>query len=132
ILLATVGGGGFWYWYTGNQQRKDIERHIAIALSSIESGDYADLHKANDEIRAALERDKEDLYTLAILAETTSLSSLLYGEYDPAEVQRAISVVAAEVKAPGDEGYRELVIARAASTLATLADLEDAEGRLAA
>ena len=132
ILLAGGSGSGVWYWYAQKQVDADIARYLESAKGLVDSGDRGDLAKAAEEAKKALERDTTDVYTMAVLAEVTSLSTLLYGEYTPGEVQRAVESVAQKISEPGQTGYRELVIARSANTLSELAELSDgADGRLA-
>tara|TARA_R110002096_G_scaffold44526_8_gene120238 strand:- start:44429 stop:46555 length:2127 start_codon:yes stop_codon:yes gene_type:complete len=132
ILIAAGSGSGVWYWYAQKQVDADIARYLENAKALVDSGDRNDLAKAGEEATKALERDTSDVYTMAVLAEVTSLSTLLYGEYTPAEVQRAVSSVAQKITEPGQTGFRELVIARSANALSELPELtEDADSRLA-
>ncbi|MCP4446494.1 MAG: tetratricopeptide repeat protein [Myxococcales bacterium] len=132
VLLAAGSGSGVWYWYEQKQVDSDIARYLENAKALVDSGDRGDLAKAGEEAKKALERDTTDVYTMAVLAEVTSLSTLLYGEYTPGEEQQAISLVAQKISEPGQTGYRELVIARSANALAELSELtEGADGRLA-
>lgn len=134
VLIAAGTGSGVWYWYSEKQRSTDIARYLDGAGQILESGDRVDLANATEQAKKALERDTSDVYSMAVLAETTSLSTLLYGEYSPAEVQRGVDSVARSVKDPSARGYRELVIAQAAMGLAQLADVAgdaDADERLA-
>ncbi len=131
ILLAAGSGSGVWYWYAQKQVDADIARYLESAKALVDSGDRGDLAKAGEEAKKALERDTSDAYTMAVLAEVTSLSTLLYGEYTPAEVQRAVNSVARKITEPGQKGYRELVIASSANALSEVPELtEDADARL--
>jgi len=131
LFMALAGAGG-WYWYANLQRSEDVARHVQSALPQIDDGDYEGLAKADQEIRAAVERDRDNSVAVALLAQITALETFLYGEINPAEVQRAIELASQDIKEPGQTGFRELVIARAAHTLAILPSLEEGgDGRLA-
>jgi tetratricopeptide (TPR) repeat protein len=131
LLFMGVGGAGTWYWYTGKQRDEDVARYIATAIAEVDIGDHEGLIAADTAARAAIERDRDNGYAIAVLAEITGLETLLYRELDPAEVDKAISLAAEDVKVATDKGYRELVIARAAVALSSLDSGEDdAESRL--
>jgi tetratricopeptide (TPR) repeat protein len=133
ILGAAGAGSGVWNWYAQKQMAGHRDRHIDVALTLIEAGDRVELVTAIEEVKQALERDPNNVYTMAVLAEVTAVSTLLHGEYTPAEVQRAVDAAAAEIEKASDKGYRELIIARSAVTLAELPQLaSDADGRLQA
>ena len=132
FLIMGTGGAGAWYWYAAQQRNEDVARHIKAASGLIEAGEYQDLTKADGEIRAALERDRNNPYGVAMMAEITSLELYLYGEINPGQVQNAIDLAAQDIKKPGDKGFRELTLARAANTLAALPTLDEgADTRLA-
>jgi tetratricopeptide (TPR) repeat protein len=133
VLLFMAGGGvGGWYWYAAKQRGEDVARHIAGAEGLIGSGDHDSLRRADEETRAALERDRDNPYAVALMAHITALEAMLYGEIDTSEVANAIDLASQDIKAPGDQGYRELVLARAAHTFATLATAgEGGETRVA-
>lgn len=132
VLLAAGAGGGTWYWYANKQMAAVVARHIETAKGLTDSCDREDLAKATVEARSALNRDRSNVQTMALLAEVTGLSTLLYGEFSPGEVERAVDSVARSVSGPGAQGYRELVIARSAQVLSALPSLEvDADARLA-
>ena len=132
ILFMGVAGAGGWYWYAGKLQVEDVDRHIKTALTQIDDGEYEGLVKADQAARAAVERDRDNTYSVALLAEVTALETFLYGEINPNDVQRAIELASQEIDQPSEDGYRELVLARAAHTLAVLPTLEDgADARLA-
>lgn len=125
FLIMGTGGAGAWYWYAAQQRNEDVARHIKAASGLIEAGEYEGLTKADTEIRAALERDRDNPYAVSMMAEITSLELYLYGEINPGQVQNAIDLASQDIKKPGDNGYRELTLARAANTLATLPTLEE-------
>ena len=131
ILFMSVAGAGAWYWYAGKLQVEDVGRHIQAARTQIDDGEYEGLVKADQSARAAVERDRDNTYSVALLAEVTALETFLYGEINPNDVQRAIELAAQEIDQPTEEGYRELVLARAAHTLAVLPTLEEGGGRAA-
>lgn len=133
VLLFMAGGGvGAWYWYAAKQRGEDVARHIAGAETLIGSGDHASLKRADEETRAAIERDRNNPYAVALLAHITALEAMLYGEIDTSAVANAIELAAQDIDDPTDQGYRELVLARAAHTFATLsASSEGGETRVA-
>jgi tetratricopeptide (TPR) repeat protein len=126
VLFMSIGGAGAWYWYADKQRGEDVARHIETARVQIDDGEYEGLAKADQEARAAVERDRDNIYAVALLAEVTALETFLYGEINAAEVQRAIELAAQEIDKPEEEGYRELVLARAAHALSILPTLEQA------
>ncbi len=135
VLIAAGAGSGVWYWYSEKQMSADVARYLDSARQLVESGDRDDLAKATEEAKRALERDRSDVYSMAVLTETTSLATLLYGDYTPGEVQRGVDSVAREVKDPSAKGYRELIISQSAIGLSQLAELAsadaDPDGKLA-
>jgi len=132
LLFMAIGGAGAWYFYAEKQKSEDVERHIKGALALIDAGEYDALARADTETRAAIERDRDNTFAVALLAQITAMEVFLYGELNPAEVANAIDLAAQEIHGPGDEGYRELVLARAAHTLAILPGMEEGgDARLA-
>ena len=120
ISAMAIAGVGTWYWYTEKQRGEDVARHLEEAEGLSKSGAYADIDKALVELRSALKRDPSSLISIARYAEASGVNTLLYGEIPPGEVLRAVGAVRKEVKGPGDEGYRELLVARTGAALATL------------
>ena len=133
VLLFIAGGGvGGWYWYAAKQRSEDVVRHLTGAETLIGAADHDSLKRADEETRAAIERDRGNIYAVALLAHITSLEAMLYGEIDTAEVANAIDLAAQDITDPSAQGYRELVLARAAHTFATVATAgEGAETRVA-
>jgi tetratricopeptide (TPR) repeat protein len=132
LLFMGIGGAGAWYFYAEKQKSEDVDRHIKGALALIDAGEYESLSRADTETRAAIERDRSNNFAVALLAQITAMEVFLYGELNPAEVANAIDLAAQEIKQPTDEGYRELVLARAAHALATLPVMQEgADKRLA-
>ncbi|HZJ69893.1 MAG TPA: hypothetical protein VFF36_03115, partial [Planctomycetota bacterium] len=132
LLFMAIGGAGAWYFYAEKQKSEDVDRHIKGALALIDAGEYDALARADTETRAAIERDRDNTFAVALLAQITAMEVFLYGELNPAEVANAIDLAAQEIHGPGDEGYRELVLARAAHTLAILPGMEEGgDARLA-
>ncbi|HWM87099.1 MAG TPA: tetratricopeptide repeat protein [Kofleriaceae bacterium] len=131
-LFMSLAGAGAWYWYANQQRSDDVERHIETALPQIDDGEYEGLIKADQETRAAVERDRDNLFAVALLAHVTGLEALLYGEIKPAEVQSAIELASQEIDQPDEQGFRELVLARAAHALVILPAMEQGgDARLA-
>ena len=125
IAGMAIAGVGTFYWYTEKQRVEDVARHLELADELIPSATYADLDKALVEIRSALKRDPSSLPAIARYAEAAGLNALLYGEIPPGEVMRAVDAIKEDVSSPGDDGFRELLIARTAVSLASLDELED-------
>jgi tetratricopeptide (TPR) repeat protein len=131
-LFMAIAGAGAWYWYATLQQSEDVARHLSTALPQIDDGEYEGLVRADEETRAAVERDRENTFAVALLAQITSLEAFLYGEINTAEVQSAIELASQEIDDPSEDGFRELTIARMAHTLAILPSLEQGgDARLA-
>ncbi|HEU5056368.1 MAG TPA: tetratricopeptide repeat protein [Kofleriaceae bacterium] len=132
LLFMGIGGAGAWYFYAEKQKSEDVERHIKGALALIDAGEYDSLARADTETRAAIERDRDNTFAVALLAQITAMEVFLYGELNPGEVANAIDLAAQDIKGPADEGYRELVLARAAHALAVLPTMQEgADARLA-
>ena len=132
LLFMGIGGAGAWYFYAEKQKSEDVERHIKGALALIDAGEYDSLARADTETRAAIERDRDNTFAVALLAQITAMEVFLYGELNPGEVANAIDLAGQDIKAPTDEGYRELVLARAAHALAVLPMMQEgADARLA-
>ncbi len=131
MLLAAGTGGGVWNWYATKTNNAQIEALLAEARGLIEDGDRVELGTATSKISQALERDRNKVYTMALLSEVTAISALLHGEYSSAEVLRAVEAAATDIAVPSDEGYREVLIGRSAVTLMELTDLENGDSRLA-
>ena len=132
LLFMGIGGAGAWYFYAEKQKSEDVDRHIKGALALIDAGEYESLARADTETRAAIERDRDNNFAVALLAQITAMEVFLYGELNPAEVANAIDLAAQDIKGPDDEGYRELILARAAHALAILPVMQEgADGRLA-
>lgn len=128
LLFAGFGGGGYWYYYAEKQRAMDVARHLAEARRLMESGAYTDLEGAVRETQDALKRDQKNVAAMAVYAKAASLLSLLYGvPADPVEI--ALATVRKSIE-QGDEGWRDMTLARAASTLAVLPTLDEAKARL--
>lgn len=132
MLFASLGGGGYWYYYAAKQQSAKVSRHIVAARQLMESGAYDDLKAAVKETQQALEEDQNNRLAMAVYAKAVSLQVLLYGSQnnsaDLADV--AISRLIKEID-EDDEGWRDLMIARSAHTLAVLFYLEEPKNQLA-
>jgi len=131
LLFLGVGSGGGWYYYAEKQKAETIAQYLARAKAEAQAGSYDGLKKAADEAKSALDLDKREPYSIAVLSHIMGLSSYLYGDVKPAEVELGIATAEATIDGPTKDGYRELVLARAASSLAQLSELESADQRLA-
>ena len=119
VLVVGIGGGGTWYWWSEKQKGEAITRLQKEAKDSIAGASFDDLEGCLKKLGDALEKDKGNALTFTYIAECGGLESLLYGT-DDNRVTQAIKAVQKDIKA-NDPGARELVIGKAANTLATLA-----------
>ncbi|HUS27523.1 MAG TPA: tetratricopeptide repeat protein [Kofleriaceae bacterium] len=119
VLVVAIGGGGTYYYWTEKQKSEAITRLHKEAKDSIAGASFDDLEGCLKKLGEALEKDKANALTFTYIAECGGLESLLYGT-DDNRVTQAIKAVQKDVKA-NDPGARELVIGKAAVTLATLA-----------
>ncbi len=130
LLIFGTAGGVTWYVYTERQKEEAVTRHLATAEARLTTGSYFDLEAAQAEAEAASERDKDSTWVPAVRAEIGALRGLLYGT-DIAEVEPLVFRLPRWIDSEDDRGYRELVIARAALTLARLSAMEEPETELA-
>lgn len=128
-ILGAVGAG--WFFFTEHQRKEDVARHIGAARGLLASGNYADVGKAVAEATGAVDRDHQSVRALATYAAAAGVETLLYGETPVNDIGYAITVAHKDITGPDAPGYRDLLIGRAAVTLATLADTEDAMTELA-
>lgn len=119
VLVLGIGGGGTWYWWTEHQKSEAVARLQKEAKESVASADFDSLEASLKKLGEALEKDASNPLTFAYVAETAGLEALLYGT-DANRVTQAIKAVQKDIK-PGQKGARELVIGKAAVSLATLA-----------
>jgi predicted Zn-dependent protease len=126
VLVLGLGGGGFWYYWSERQKSEAVARLQKEAKAAIATGDYAgfeiSLHKLADPKEGALDKDPNNLLTIAYAAETAGLEALLYGT-DADLAENPIKRLEHELAA-GGPGARELVIAKAALELSRLPSLE--------
>nr|HEX4312808.1 hypothetical protein [Kofleriaceae bacterium] len=118
LLVVGAAGGGTLYWYTEKLNHEAVEELHKEAKAAIVNGDYAGLTTSIGKLAEALDKDKTNPTTLAYAAETAGLDALLYGAPATAADQ-ALTKVASDLE-PGDDGWRELVIGRAAVELSRL------------
>jgi tetratricopeptide (TPR) repeat protein len=135
VLVLGIGGGGGWYWWTEKQKAEAVDRLQHEAKLSIAAADFntcdntgkcIGLESAYKKLVDALDKDKNNVVTLAYIAETAGIEALLYGS-DPGRVDDAVKGVGKDIAAPTDKGARELVIGQAAVGLARLYSLSPAE-----
>ncbi len=119
LLFAAVVGGVTWYWHSERRRAAEVARHLDAAKTMMRSTTYVDFERALGETRKALERDRDNVYAVTVFAEIGALSALLYNS-DPSEAAMAAGAAAKKVSRGGERGRRELLIARAALSLATL------------
>lgn len=130
LLVLGAGGGVAWWYYSEQAKAEAVKKHRAAAAALLPSGSFDDLMGAAQQLGKALERDRQNMRTFAQVAEVTSLQTLLYG-FPAMNANDAIAAAARDIDEPEEEGYRELVIARTAVALATLATESDADASLA-
>jgi tetratricopeptide (TPR) repeat protein len=130
LLVLGAGGGVAWWYYSEQAKAEAVKKHRAAAAALLPSGSFDDLMGAAGQLGKALERDRKNTRTFAQVAEVTALQTLLYG-FPAMNANDAIAAAARDIDKPEEEGYRELVIARTAVALATLATESDADASLA-
>jgi predicted Zn-dependent protease len=130
VLVLGIGGGGTWYWWSEKQKAEAVARLQKESKQSIEHGDFAGLETSLKKLGESLEKDNSNILTFAYVVETAGLEALLYGT-DADRVDKAYKSAIAEIK-PNDEGYRELVIGKAAVELSRLGSGEGNAGAIAA
>ncbi len=130
VLVLGIGGGGTWYWWSEKQKAEAVARLQKESKQSIENGDFAGLETSLKKLGESLEKDNSNILTFAYVVETAGLEALLYGT-DAERVDKAYKSGIAEIK-PNDEGYRELVVGKAAVELSRLGTGEGNAGAIAA
>ncbi len=138
VLLASgLGGGAYWVYLAETQRQEDVSRNLASARTLLELSSAQDLGLALERVTEALERDPNNLVAMAMFARVGSLESLIYGV--PTNRAEVAMTRARESLSEGDEGWREVLFAESALTLATLSDegrgvprdrLQDTRGKL--
>jgi len=118
VLVLGIGGGGTWYWWSEKQKAEAVARLQKEAKQAIGNGDFNGLETSIKKLSESLEKDPSNVLTFAYYTETAGLEALLYGT-DADRVNKAYKSAKPEIN-PGDPGYRELVIGKAAVDLATL------------
>lgn len=118
VLVLGIGGGGTWYWWSEKQKSEAVARLQKEAKQSIGAGDFAGLETSIKKLSESLEKDSSNILTFAYYTETAGLEALLYGT-EADRVNKAYKSAKPDIE-PGDPGYRELVIGKAAVDLATL------------
>ncbi len=129
VLVLGVGGGGFWYYYSEQQKAEAVAKHRAKARELIVHGTYDGLTSGLIELSKAIDRDKKNVRSFAQTAETIALRFMLYGG-SPDGADEAIKASAKSFSKPGQDGFRDLVIARTAMALARLDGSEGSVDRL--
>lgn len=121
LMFMGLGGGGAWYYWTEKQKTIEVARLQRDAKEALADGSYDGLVTSLEKLATALKKDSDNALTMAYAAEAAGLTSLLYGE-QLREAESAIKSASSEIKDPGEPGYRELVIGRAATKLAQVPD----------
>lgn len=131
VLVLGAGGGVAYYLYSEQAKAEAIAKYRGEAAELKASGSYDDLDAAAKRLAMALDKDSKHTPTFADVAEVTALQAVLYGLPGLA-TDRAIDGAARAIKKDGQDGYDELVRARAAFALARLTEKPDAAPSLAA
>ncbi len=118
LFVLGTAGGGVLYWYTEKLNREAIAELHRQAKQAIANGEYTGLTTSIARLAEALDKDKTNSKTLAYAAETAGLDALLYGAPGDAADQ-ALNKLGSDIT-PDDEGWRELVIGKAALELSRL------------
>lgn len=123
VMFMGLGGGGAWYYWTEKQKTIEVARLQRDSQEELADVTYEGLEGAVTKLAKALEKDNDNALTMAYAAQAAGLRSLLYGT-DVILAEQAIKGAMTEINAPGQQGYRELVIGRAASKLAQVPTTE--------
>jgi tetratricopeptide (TPR) repeat protein len=119
VLVLGIGGGGTAYWWSEKQKAEAVARLQQEVKAAIGAGDFAGFELGLKKLGDALDKDPNNLLTLAYVGETAGLEALLYGT-DADRVDLALKRAAHDIK-PDQPGTRELLIGRAAVELSRLA-----------
>ncbi|HTJ42616.1 MAG TPA: tetratricopeptide repeat protein [Kofleriaceae bacterium] len=122
LLVLGTGAGVTWYYWSEQKKAEELALHRKTSNDSIGTASAEGLEKSMTELGKALELDPSSTLTFAEVAQTASLQHLLYAPAlpDVAAITKAINAAAQDITKPEQEGYRELVIARAALALSNL------------
>jgi tetratricopeptide (TPR) repeat protein len=123
LMFLGLGAGGFYWWYTEKEKGEAVALAQKTAKEKIGDGSYVGLEAALAALRVGLEKDPDSTLTMAYVAEIAGLESLLYG-MDAERVDVAIKQAQRDITKPTHQGFRELVIGRAAVDLSRLGKLE--------
>ncbi len=121
VLFMGLGGGGAWYFWTEKQKTAAVARLQRDAREQIADGTFDGLQTSLTSLATALDKDPDNALTMAYVGQAAGLQALLYGT-DVAPAERALKAAATDIKAPTQNGYRELVLGRAATKLAQVPD----------
>jgi len=125
LLLVTAGGTG-WYVYDQHRTASDVAGHVDLAQAAIGPGTYQGFEGAVEEVKRAIERDKDDLYPIAVYGQVAALHHLIYGAGNAGEIRSPVGAIAGKVEL-GEPGHYEVQVATAALTLADIGDREEPE-----
>ncbi len=129
VLVLGLGGGTTWYFWSEKQKADAIAKLQKEATQAIGNGDFAAFELSLGKLQEALKIDPANVVSIADFAQSGGLESLLYG-LDPGLATEAIKGTAGALK-PGDPGWREVVIGKAAVELSKLGTNENAATALA-
>ncbi len=158
VLVIGIGGGGTWYWWSEKQKSESVARLQKESKVALGSGDYNGLVESLRKLQEALDKDRGNKLTFAYYVESAGLVSLLYGEAaiptqetattpdgkDGKDAPKEAWVGAEQADIaykgitqqndavlPGEPGWREIVIGKAAVELSRLHTIEAAATKLA-
>ncbi len=158
VLVFGIGGGGTWYWWTEQQKSESVALLQKESKTALGTADYNGLVESLKKLQEALAQDKANKLTFAYYVESAGLVALLYGEAAipmrdtlkdgnegaagkrPTEAWVGGEQADAAYKGvtqqddaiqPGEPGWRELVIGKAAVELSRLHSIEAAATKLA-
>ncbi|MCX5745336.1 MAG: hypothetical protein NT062_22900, partial [Proteobacteria bacterium] len=119
ILVLSIGGGGSWYWWSQKKQAEQIARLQKEIGSSLVLADYDGFRAAAAKLKSALELDKSNPYSYALVVESTGLEALLYGS-PPDAADAALAQIGTAPPTGDQQGAREVIVGRAALELSRL------------
>ncbi len=119
LFTATAAGGG-WYLADIWARNRAVERHLAAAHAGLIEMSAGSLGRAEDEATLAISRHPADVQSVAMLANARAFALLVYGDGQASDVETVISAARQRVEDQdqGENGRRELLLARAAFALA--------------
>lgn len=120
-LVGAVVVCGSWYLLEVHARDVAVRNHLNAAHLGFLEMTAASLEKSEDEATAAIARNPASVEAVATMANARAFALLVYGDGQNAEVETAIAATKQRMKADdGGGGQKELILARAAYTLAAI------------